>query len=93
MSWYSLLPYVGEQSARAKISELESEAGSLPIIFGVVFGKAIEGIVRWNLNITLRFLAASVVVAIVYIYRREVKRKAKEAKDAAADAASNRGET
>lgn len=50
MTWKSYVPFSGKMTVRKKLSELEEQAGSLVIVFGVTFGKVIEYIVLWRLS-------------------------------------------
>lgn len=81
MSWKSLIPLAGKRSVRDKLSEIEDEAASLPIIFGVLFGKVVENAVLSKYNTAIRFGLVALFVGMLYVYRREAKKKAKEVKD------------
>lgn len=88
MTWKSYIPFSGKMTVRKKLSELEEQAGSLVVVFGVTFGKVIEYIVLWRPPLAVRFAAASAVIAAVYLYRHE----AKKAAEAAAEKASEKAE-
>jgi len=75
MTWKSLIPKAGRKSVRRKLSELEDEAMSLPIIFGVLMGKVIESMVLYNSDGLIRFGFAALLVGATYVYRRERKKK------------------
>lgn len=81
MGWKSLIPLYGKMTVRKKIGEIEDKAGSLPIIFGVLFTKVIEQLVLSNFMTALKFFMAAMLVAVTYIYRHEAKEKAKEVKE------------
>jgi len=89
MTWKSYVPFSGKMTVRKKLSELEEQAGSLVIVFGVTFGKVIEYIVLWRLSLAARFGVASAVIAAVYLYRHEAKKAAAAAAEKAEDAAQN----
>lgn len=74
MTYKSLIPFHGNKKVREKIEEIEDEAGSMPVIFGVLFGKVIEHMVALNFANAGKFLFASTVVAVVYVYRHEMKK-------------------
>jgi len=78
MSLRSCIPFLGKKTARQKIRELEKEAGSLPIIFGVFVTKIFENIVVWKPRLALNFSIAALVVGVVYVYGQEAKKAAKE---------------
>jgi len=75
MTWKSLIPKAGRKSVSRKLSELEDEAMSLPIIFGVLMGKVIENMVLYNPDGIIRFGFASLLVGATYVYRSERKKK------------------
>lgn len=68
-------------TVRRKVSKIENEAGSLPIMFGVLFTKVIEQLVLLKFVVALKFLVASLLIAVTYIYRHEAKKKAEEVKE------------
>ena len=81
MSLRSYIPGLGEKTTRQKVKKLEQEAGSLPIMFGVFVTKIFENLVVGKFNLALNFVAAAVVVGLLYIYSREIKQKVDSAKD------------
>jgi len=82
MTWKSLIPKAGRKSVRKKLNELEDEAMSLPIIFGVLMGKVIENMVLYNPDGLIRFGFAALLVGATYVYRSEKKKaKCKKEKD------------
>jgi hypothetical protein len=87
MTWKSYVPGSGKMTVRKKLAELEEQAGSLVVVFGVTFGKVIEYVVLWRLGLAARFAAASAVIASVYLYRHEAKKAAEAAAEKAAEKA------
>jgi hypothetical protein len=87
----SLLPTLGDRTVRKKIRELENEAGSLPIIFGVLFGKVVEQLVIWNPYYALRFGIAAAVTAVLFVYAHELRQRAAEAAEKASEATDGEG--
>jgi hypothetical protein len=83
------VPFLGEVSTKAKLRELEQEAGSLPIIFGVMVGKSVESLVLWNWGKLFRFAGAAVAVAVIYLHERWLRQKASEAAEQAKDKAED----
>jgi len=83
MTWKSFIPLAGKKSVRKKLREIEDEAATLPVIFGVLFTKVFEMIVTGKLGLALRFLLASLAAAVAYIYKHEAKQAAQEAKEKA----------
>lgn len=81
MTWKSFVPLAGKKTVRKKLSEIEDEAASLPIIFGVLSTKVIEQLVMLNFIAALKFALSSLAVAVAYVYRHEAKKKAEEVKD------------
>ena len=81
MTWKSFIPLAGKRSVRKKLSEIEDEAASLPIIFGVLSGKVVENLALLRFGEVVRFTVASLAVAAVYVYRHEARKKAEEVKD------------
>ena len=78
MSLRSYIPTRGEKTTRRKIKELEKEAGSLPVMFGVFVTKIFESVVAGRLMLALNFTGASIAVALLYIYSKELAEKAKD---------------
>jgi len=81
MTWKSYIPFSGDKTVRKKLSELENEAGSLVVVFGVTAGKIVESMVLLDLSRALRFTAATALIGAFYVYRHEmgtVKEKAQE---------------
>lgn len=81
MTWKSFIPMYGKKTVRRKVAELEDEAQSLPIVFGMLLGKVIEQLVVFNFMDAAKFGLACVVIAVVYVYRHEAKKKAEEVKE------------
>ena len=81
MSLWSYIPGRGPKTTRQKVKKLEREAGSLPIMFGVFITKIFENMVVGQFRLALNFLAAAVVVAVLYIYSREIKEAAQNTAD------------
>lgn len=81
MTWKSYIPLYGKRSVRKKVSELESEGKSLPVIFGVLVTKIFEALVMLNFTMALKFTIGSLVVSVIFIYRQEAKEKAEEVKE------------
>lgn len=81
MAWKSFIPLAGKKSVRRKLNEIEDEAGTLATIFGVLFAKVIEQMVVLKFGDAVKFLIASMMVALIYIYKHEAKKKAKEVKE------------
>jgi hypothetical protein len=83
------VPFLGDVSTKGKLRELEKEAGSLPIIFGVMVGKALENAVLLKWGQVFRFGGVAVVVAVIYLHERWLRRKASEAAEQAKDTAED----
>lgn len=81
MTWKSFVPMYGKKSVRNKIAELEDEAATLPIIFGVLSTKVIEQLVVLNFIEAAKFAVSCVLIASVYVYRHEARKKAEEVKE------------
>jgi hypothetical protein len=81
MTYKSFIPYYGSKKVREKIEEIEDEAGSIPVIFGVLFSKVIEHMVALNFVNAGKFALASLLTALVYIYRHEMKKAAETVKE------------
>jgi len=86
MTWKSFIPLAGKKSVARKLAEVEDQAATLPVIFGVLFTKVFEMIVTGELQLAVRFLLASLAAAGAYIYKHEAKKAAKEAKETAEEA-------
>jgi hypothetical protein len=83
MTWKSFIPLAGKKSVSKKLREIEDEAATLPVIFGVLFTKVFEMVVTGKLGLAFRFLLASLAAAAAYIYKHEAKEAAKAAKEKA----------
>lgn len=81
------VPWFGSVSTKAKLRELEKEAGSLPIIFGVMVGKTLENLVLTNWGQVIRFGVVALLVALIYLHERWLRQKAAEAAEQAKDTA------
>lgn len=89
-----LIPGVGDRTARQRLRDLEKKAGTLPVIFALLFTEGVKTFVAglpipfvpetaWFHFILqgLKFILLSLVVAWAYVYedeRREYTEKAKE---------------
>lgn len=85
MTWKSFIPMYGKKTVRRKVAELEDEAQSLPIVFGMLLGKVIEQLVVFQFVDAAKFGLSALLIAVVYVYRREAKKKAEEVKDEIAE--------
>lgn len=81
MGWKSYIPLYGKHTVRKKVSELEQEGKSLPVIFGVLITKIFEQLVMLNFVKALQFTLGALFVALVFIYKHEAKKKAEEVMD------------
>ncbi len=81
MTWRDYVPFAGQKTVRQRLAELEDEAGSLVIIFGTMFTKTFESIITGRYQLSIRFALAALATAIIYIYRREAVKTAKEVGD------------
>lgn len=89
-----LIPGRGEQTTRKRLRQLEEKAGTLPVIFALLFTESIKILVSglpvplipetaWFhfIGEALKFVMMATAVAAAYIYedeRREYTKKAKE---------------
>lgn len=105
----SLIPGFGEKTSKKRIKELEEEAGTLPVIFALLFTESIKIAVvglptpffpdsSWFhfIGESLKFLFMAVLVGVLYVFEEErkmYKEKASDVKDKAAGKASETAET
>lgn len=71
----------GQKSVKKKIEELEDEAQTLPVVFGMLSAKIIEQIVILNFVDAAKYAIGALTVAMVFIYRHEAKERAAEVKE------------
>lgn len=79
------LPFTSDQSVRSRLNELEKEAGSLPIVFGVLTGKVIEKAIMVEPIALLKFVGAAVATGGLYVYRKHIQKVAEDVKDEVSD--------
>lgn len=85
MSLLSYVPGQGPKTTKEKLQELEEEAGSLPIIFGVFITKVFENIVIGRISLALNFLIAALATGLIYVYSREIRKAAESAAEKVQD--------
>jgi hypothetical protein len=87
----SIVPGAGNKTTAKRVRELEQRAGTMPVIFALLFTEAIKSFIGRmeipfiHLPSTYKFLIASLVVAVLYIYEDERKEATSKAKDAASE--------
>lgn len=98
MSWKNYIPGMGEMTTLDRVRKLEKKAGTLPVIFALFFTEALKTAIA-NVPIaignTVKFLLASIIIALIYIYedKKEVAvEKAKDTAEKAKDKASKGGD-
>jgi hypothetical protein len=89
MTLKDFIPGLGDRTTAKRIRDLEKKAGTLPVIFALLFTESIKSAIA-NLQIYLpnpiKFFIASIIVAIFYIYEDERKNVAKKGKEKASGA-------
>jgi len=90
MTWKSWIPYHGDHSVRKKLRELDEAGIGVPMIIILFLQKSLELFLKGvgqDLPIPLwaTFLLVAVLTLVVYVYDKQLKQKAEEAKDKAKD--------
>lgn len=88
MSWKSWIPYKGNTTVRRKLRELDEAGVGIPMIIILLFTKGVELIIKGlgneiPLPLWATFFLAGFLVLAVYVYDKQLKRKASKAKDKA----------
>lgn len=69
-----IIPGVGEEKTINKLEELEKRAGTLPVIFAVLFTHSILGAVAsipMMMPNYMKYFITSIAVGIIYLYTHE----------------------
>lgn len=93
MSWKSWIPLHGDRSVRKKLRELDEAGIGIPMIIILFLQKSLELLLKGigqDIPIPLwtTFLIVAVLTLVIYIYDKQLKKKAGEAKDKVEDKAS-----
>jgi len=93
MTWKSWIPLHGDRSVRKKLRELDEAGIGIPMIIILFLQKSLELLLKGigqDIPIPLwtTFLIVAVLTLIIYIYDKQLKKKAGEAKDKVEDKAS-----
>jgi len=88
MSWKSWIPGYGKRSVRKKLKELDKAGIGIPMIIILMTQKSFELAVKKfgkNLPIPLwlTFMLTAITVFTLYVYDKQLKEKAEEAKEKA----------
>jgi len=88
MSWKNWLPYYGDQSVRKKLRELDSQGIGIPMIIALFLQKSFELILKQlgseiPLPLWATFMLAALLTFVIWLYDRQLRKKASEAKDKA----------
>lgn len=99
-----VVPGVGEKSTKKRLRELEEQAGTLPVIFALLFTEAIKITVSgipipyvpetaWFSFIieSLKFMLLAIAVAAAYVFEEERREYVKKAKDKAEEVTDDSG--
>lgn len=91
MSWKSRLPLYGnDRSVRKKLRELDSQGIGVPMIIALFLQKSFELILKQlgseiPIPLWATFFLAAVLTFVIWLYDKQLKQKASEAKDKATD--------
>lgn len=101
----SLIPGLGDRTTRKKLRELEKKAGTLPVVFALLFTEGIKIIVSgipvpffpeaaWFhfIGESLKFIITALAVGAAYVYEDERRQYTEKAKEKASDAKDKAGE-
>lgn len=95
--WRDWIPGYEDKRVRQRIWELEQKAGSLPTLFAVLLGSYIVSEAQHSpipfLPPRYKVLIASVIVAVLFIYRDQRERAAKRAKEQVEKIRQKEGQT
>lgn len=86
MSWKSWFPYYGDHSVRKKLRELDSQGVGVPMIIILFLQKSFELLLKQlggeiPVPLWATFFLAALVTFILYVYDKQLKAKASEAKE------------
>lgn len=96
VSMKELIPGAGEKSAKERLRELEEQAGTLPVIFALLFTEAIkilvagvpvpflEAVAGYQFILeALKFFLLAIAIAVAYVYEAERRKYIGMAKEKA----------
>jgi NADH:ubiquinone oxidoreductase subunit 6 (subunit J) len=83
MSWKSWVPYHGDHTVRRKLRELDNAGVGVPMFIVLMLQKSMELVLKGigqDLPIPLwtTFLLVAVLTFVVYVYDKQLKKKAGE---------------
>lgn len=90
MSWKNWIPFHGDRTVRSKLKELDEAGIGIPMLIILMYNKSFE-IALKNIGQSLpipewlTFFAAGTAISAGYIYNKQLKNAAGEAKDKAKD--------
>lgn len=90
MSWKSWLPYYGDQTVRKKLRELDQAGIGVPMIIILFLQKSFELILKQlgseiPIPLWATFFLAALLTLVIWVYDRQLREKAEEAKEKAKD--------
>ena len=86
-----LVPGSGDRNAVRRLRELQRQAGTLPIIFALLFTESIKSAIASMpvpIPLPVKFFIAALIVGVLYVYDDKVRRTrqaAEQAKDTIKD--------
>lgn len=88
MSWKSWIPYWGDQTVRKKLRELDQAGIGIPMIIILFLQKSFElALQTANSKIPtplwLTYLLAAAITLVIWVYDKQLQKKASEAKEKA----------
>jgi len=86
MTWKSWIPLHGDYTVRKKLQELDEAGIGIPMIIILFLQKSLELLLKnigQDIPIPLwaTFLLVALLTLVIYVYDKQLKRKASEAKD------------
>jgi len=97
MSWKSWVPYHGDTTVRRKLRELDEAGVGIPMFVVLMLQKSMELVLKGigqdlPLPLWATFLLVAVLTFVVYVYDKQLKRKAGEAAEKTAEKAKDKVE-
>jgi flagellar biosynthesis component FlhA len=97
MSWKNWLPFTGDRSVRKKLRELDSQGIGTPMIIALFLQKSFELILKQlgteiPIPLWATFFLAALLTFTIWLYDKQLRKKASETAEKAKDKAEEKVE-
>lgn len=96
MSWKNWIPFHGDRTVRSKLKELDQAGVGVPMLIILLYNKSFELILKdvgslLPIPLWSTFFLAGTSVSAAYIYNKQLRSAAGEAKDKAKEKVEDKG--